>query len=140
MRTSDRRYTMHDTQLKLAKKEYTPYASASPDDSYNCELVHNNGGSSLQIALTQRTCDSHLTSLGFRIFSSRKIRTAWTPFNVSALWGENKTSKRWSWLETTTSLSSSLMQLQELKRAVTCDKNSGCRLYEQMSSEFSNEL
>ena len=27
-----------------------------------------------------------------------------------------------------------------MKRAVNCDKNSGCRLHEQRRSEFSNEL
>ncbi len=39
-----------------------------------------------------------------------------------------------------TSLTPSLMQLPELKRAVTCDKNSGYRLHEPRRSEFSYEL
>ena len=30
-----------------------PYASASPDDSYNCERVYNNGVRSLQIVNTK---------------------------------------------------------------------------------------
>ena len=118
--------------------ECIPYASASPDDSYNCESVCNNGGSSLQTA--QRSCDSHLGSLGFTIFNSGKPRTAWMPFNASAFWGNNKiTSKCWSWFQKT-SLSPSLMQLPELLRAVTCDKNSGCRLHEQRRSKFTYEF
>ena len=32
------------------------------------------------------------------------------------------------------------MQLPELKQAVTCDKNSGRRLYEQKGSEFAYEI
>ena len=50
------------------------------------------------------------------------------------------TSKCWSCLKQTTSLSPLLMQLPELKRAVTCDKKSGCRLHEQKRSEFAYEL
>ena len=37
------------------------------------------------------------------------------------------------------SLSPPLMQLPELKQAVTCTKNSGCRLHEQRLSEFAYE-
>ena len=62
------------------------------------------------------------------------------PFNASAFWKNNKTtSKRWSWFQKK-SLSPPLIQLPELKRAVTCDKNSGCRLHEQRRSEFAYEL
>ena len=39
-----------------------------------------------------------------------------------------------------TSLSPSLMQLPELKRDVTCDKNSGSRFHGQTRFEFAYEL
>ena len=87
LRTSDRR-SFFDTPLTLAKMEYIPYASASRDDSYNCERICNNGGCYVQIALTKCSCDSHQVSLGFTIFSSEKTRTAWTPFNAAAFFGE----------------------------------------------------
>ena len=84
-----------------------------------------------KLPLIQRSSYSHLLSLGFTIFSSGKPRTAWMLFNASAFLGSNKTtSKRWSWFQKT-SLYPSLMQLPELKRAVNCDKKSGCRLHEQ---------
>ena len=66
---------------------------------------------------------SLLVSLGFTIFSSGKPRTA-------AGHGSKKNVSK----------SPSLMQLSELKQAVTCGKNSGCRLDEKRRSEFTYEL
>ena len=37
-------------------------------------------------------------------------------------------------------LISSLIVLPELKQAVICDKNNGCKLLEQRRSEYANEL
>ena len=97
------------------------------------------GGSSLQIALTQRSCDSHLVLLGFTIFSSGKPRAANSldALQCLCILGgiiEQLPNAGHGSKKTTTSLS------PELKRAVTCDKNSGCRLHEQRRSEFAYEL
>ena len=87
------------------------------------------------ISLTQCSCESHLVSLWLHDLQLGKIKNILDALQLPLLfWGNNRTTFIcWSWFQ---SLSPSLMQLPELKRAVTCDKNSGCRLHEQRRSEF----
>ena len=78
--------------------------------------------------------------LGFTIFSLEKPRTVCMPVNATLFGGNNKTSSKILVMVQKTSFSSSLKQLPELKRAVTCDKKSACRLCAQRRSEFAYEL
>ena len=105
-------------------------------------MVCNNGGSSLEIALTQRSFmrqPHNVTRL--HDLQLRKTKNSLDALQCLCFFlGVMKQLPNAGHGSKKTSLSPSLMQLPELKRAVTCGKNSGCRLPEQWRSEFAYEL